>query len=102
MARTRTTPETRPSIALDTLESFALTMGYTAAGVANTSRISFRYVVNNRLADGTVVDTQAKTIPFANLSAPLKSALESFYAAVLADAQSEGLIGAGTDSDDLP
>jgi len=102
MARTRTTPETRADIALDTIESFGLTMRYDASGVSDTSRVSFRYTVNNRLADGTVVATQSSAQLHADWTAGLESAIETFYAAVLTDAEAKGLIGAGTDSDDFP
>lgn len=101
MARTRTTPESKPAIELDTIEQFAVNLAYDATGTVDPDGITFTYVVNNRDASGNVIESNTRTIKFANWPASVKADLKAVYTRVLADAENQGLIGAGTDTDDL-
>ena len=102
MARIRTTPESRPGISLDTIEQFGVVLAYNEDGTVNTDLVRFVYTVNNREAGGNVVKSLQRTLMFPDWPAAIKTDLKSIYVKVLADAQNQSLIGAGTDTDDLP
>ena len=102
MTRTRTVPQTRDPIAKDTLESFQLQMAYNADATGNPSQVVFRYRFNHRAADGTIINSSAHSVLHANWTAGLQTAIEALIAQVLIDAETEGYITAGTDTDELP
>ena len=102
MTRTRTSPEVKPSVAIDTIEQFGVTMAYDAAGAVDIANVKFSYVANNRAADGSVIESQVRELDFQGLPGAVKTDLRAIYNRVLADAEASGLIGAGTDTDDLP
>ena len=102
MARTRTTPETQEEITTDYVMQFGVVMAYNDNGTPNTDGIKFVYTVNAADANNVVVKSQVRELVFANWPAAVKTELKAIYARVLADAENQGLIGAGTDSDDLP
>jgi hypothetical protein len=101
MPRTRNTPTTRPAIEIDTVEQFGVVMAYNENGSVDTDNVKFTYIVNNRSSAGDVIESQQRVLPFANWPNPVKAELKAIYLRVLADAESQGLIGAGTDTDDL-
>lgn len=102
MARTRTTPESTPDVTTDYVMQFGVIMAYDEAGNPDTDNIKFVYVVNNTDGAGGVIRSQVREVKFANWPAGVKTDLKAVYNRVLTDAENAGLIGAGTDSDDLP
>ena len=101
MARTRTTPATSPQITQDTIDYFIVQIGRDSAGVANPALTTLKYMVSNRLADGTPVVKTEESQTISEWSGALQTGIEAAFDAVLVDAENQGLIGAGTDSDDL-
>ena len=102
MTRTRTTPGTSPPVTQDTIEYVTLVIGRHADGTINSDYTKLQYHIANRIADGTVVNRPSAVAVLATWSAGLQAGVEAMYDAVLVDAESKGLIGAGSDSDDIP
>ncbi len=102
MARTRTNPETRPTITTDRLMQFGATIAYNANGTPDTDNIDFFYVVNNLDADGDVVKSTKQIVDFKDWPATFKSDIKAVRNKVLIDATARGLMGSGTDTDDMP
>ena len=102
MTRTRTVPATRDPIAKDTLELFQLQMAYNPDATGNPSQVVFRYRLNHRAADGTIINSSAHSVLHANWSTALQTAIEALIDECYTDAENEGYITAGTDTDELP
>ncbi len=102
MARTRTNPESRPTITTDRLMQFGATIAYNDNGTPDTDNIDFFYVVNNLDADGDVVQSTKQIVDFTDWPVNFKADIKSLRDKVLIDATARGLMGTGTDTDDLP
>lgn len=99
MPRTRTSPESQPAIDEDRVVSFRAVIGYDDQGDYDPNTTHFEYAVNN-LANGQVIDSQVRRIDWNDIPAAAQSDLVDVFNRVLADAEAQGLIGAGTDSGD--
>lgn len=95
MPRIRSTPEATVEVAIDTVEYFGVDFTYNTNGTLRTS--DFVFVIRNRSADGKVVETHRRTVPVVNWPPGLKQQLSVILSRVLADAEADGLIGAGPD-----
>ena len=101
MARIRTTPETYETITEDVISEFKLSIEYNSDGTVNQQNTRFGYFAQNRNSEGKILNTQGRSIAMENWPAALKTDIKALYTRILADAESQGLIGAGTDTDDL-
>lgn len=102
MARIRNTPETQPSITADRIVRFGVAIAYKEDGTPDPQGTTYRVSVAHLDAAGAVVDWSNKEVKFSSLPQPLKIDLKAGYQKTLALLENAGLIGAGTDTDDLP
>lgn len=61
----------------------------------------FKYVINTRTSDNMVIESHAREIPWGSLPLSVRVDLKGIHDLILNDAANQGLIPAGTDSDDL-
>lgn len=100
MTRVRTTP-VNITVIEDRITSFTLAIEYHADGTINQQNTRFGYFVDNMNSDGEVVDTRGRGVNMEDWPAALKADIKTLYDRILIDAENQGLIGPGTDTDDL-
>ena len=102
MTRTYTTPETQPSVTNGRVMSFSVVIGYDESGVASADQTYFEYVVNEYDENGAVSESHRRVVPFSSWPSAVKTDLKAVYQRVLSDAEAQGFLHPGADTDDLP
>ena len=100
MPRTLTTPEPQPSATIATIEQATITQVFNADGTINLDATTYSYVVNTRDTNG-VISSKSRVMVHADWQNPLKALLKNVISQTLAEAEDNGDIGAGSDTDDL-
>lgn len=103
MARTRTTPATPtlPDLTGDRVVSFGVRMVYDDAGAIDKERSRFEYNVENIDENGKVAGSHRYEANINDWSTGLRTDLKAVRDDVLAHAEAQGFIGAGSDAEDL-
>ena len=102
MPRTRTTPEPTKTIYYDTIELVVLQIAYDSNMQISLPATTMGYGVMNRSASGEEISTTREVIAWNEIPESVKTAWKEIFTKSLLDATNKGLIGAGTDGNDLP
>jgi hypothetical protein len=102
MPRTRTTPTTTKTIHYDTVDVMVLQIGYDNNLQMSAVGTNFTYAITNRDAGGGIIEHKKVEIPWTDIPAGVRTKLREIHAVVLTHAENQGIIGAGTDANDLP
>jgi len=101
MARTRTTPVVTRSIVTDTVERFGLVIDRRQDGSIINRNVRLTYQIANRDDAGEPVNYITERLRFSDVGANTRKTLRDLHDAILAHAEAQGHIGAGTDDDEL-
>ena len=100
MTRVRTNP-VNITVTEDRITGFTLGIEYNADGTINQQNTRFGYFVENINSIGEVVDTQGRGVNMEDWPQSLRDDIKVLYDRILIDAENQGLIGAGTDTNDI-
>lgn len=98
--RTYDAPIPTPDITNSQVMRFGIIVVLGPTG-APSSDTFFKYVINTRAAGNEVIETHAREIKWGALPAGVRDDLKGIHNLILNDAENQGLIPTGIDSDDL-